>query len=250
MDHRRLFAGIVRGWLPSKILNKVAVQKVTAHTGGESLAERGNERADEVAKERVRAQALVNHETCKDHLHRTMLAVNVVKYAGQALPLFPSIKEMCVASGVKKLPRCKGERVGGAAAGRLHIAHQWSEAVGVDDSKYRICLACGRRAKTNFDSECTGKRPWLVQAAEEPKGHTLWVAGVAEREGDLVVLCSGCGRREVGASGRAPFWTLGDCNQCLEGNRADQKRRFFQGRHPDPRIRASLTPPFRLGEAG
>ena len=125
----------------------------------------------------------------------------------------------------------------------LQIAHQWSRPVS-GDLEFVICLACGRRARSELETECTGQRPWVASAQANSNGHTIWAAGVVERPGDLVLLCSRCGRQEVGASGRPPFWNL-ECVASLEGRRWG-KTRFFSGLHPDVRVRSALTPPFRL----
>ena len=252
VDHRRLFAGLIREWASAGALAKSAVHKVAAHTGGGALAERGNARADAKAKERVRAQALGDTEVCDEHHHRSVMAKKVVKYAGEALAIFPSVRSLCVAAGIKRLPKLPKSSGGNPAAVEqrsLRIVHQWSEAaVGEQGVEFHICLACGKRARTNFDTECSGQRQWICDAAENPHQHTLWLAAVVEREGDLVVLCSTCGRMEVGASGRMPFYSA-LCDERLEGRwRTSCRRRFFQGRHPDTRLPCTLTAPVRLGE--
>ena len=74
--------------------------------------------------------------------------------------------------------------------------------------------------------ECEGVRPFLGKALQSSTGHRLWVVAVLEREGELIVLCAACGRRDTGVGNRTPFW-VEQCHGACTRKTEESKKRFF-----------------------
>ena len=109
---------------------------------------------------------------------------------------------------------------------QLRICHAWLGPYGKE--QFYVCRACGTRRRSNLDAdECEGARPFLGKALQSSTGHhRLWVVAVVEREGEMVVLCAACGRRDTGVSSRTPFWAE-QCHGACTRKPEESKKRFF-----------------------
>ena len=251
MESGRLFAGIMRNWWSSQLLHKqgpMPIKKVAAHTGGSDFVSKGNDKADTTAKKFAIKLADQRRSEQKTHHSRTQLAIKMVRLAGQALALFPRLKQPKEAKhkrrrGEAEEAQEEDQEEDEQRPNTVIIAHDWYAA----GRGYWRCAQCGRGAVTDpalqddlSRGECEGGGPFRIQ---HKGGHKLWVAGVVDSPGSVVIICGSCGQRTSGRDSRVTFEEV--CPGTVAGHpgREDSLKRFWSGRHPDRRVGAQLSPP-------
>ena len=263
LQHGRSYVGILRDWQSHASWKALTAEHIKAHTGEQDYRSQANERVDQHCHTFAADWRGITEPEEREHLQRTTLAVKVVQFAGRALSLYPSLKELAAAAGIKRFGKLPRERVPAAADLIRPVSqpHLWYQVPHSTMWKCIWCVSYKQRKPSLQDrltTECSRNHPLReVRAAATQRGHQVWIAtGITRQtENEMVALCSRCGQYTTATSKSGPPFPehcVHNQGRPISRAKREAKKQFMQGRHPD-RSKMYLifpSPPVLLDDNG